>query len=468
MANPNNLIRPPVLNTPNPIPNPTVQLNEELDNRIAAICAQQCRIIVQSIINPNNDANYGTDQNIDDRYRNDLSELDKIPDIVRSLRDFSGNPMEFNSWKKSVDRVLQIYDSCKGTPKYYGILSVIRNKITGNADIALESYNTPLHWNCIVKCLSMHYADKRDLGTLEYQMTSLIQGRNTIQIFYQEVYTHLSLILNKIGCMEMSQESLRLLTQTYRDKALDTFVRGLNGDLPRLLGIREPADLPQALHLCLKLENQNYRTEYANKHQIHRQRQPPPLPIRNANTIHRQPFYPELTFQNFYQYRRPMNNMQQNAFQNRQTIPNINFRQNPQPRFQSHQPFQQNFQPQRPTAPKPQRPQPMEVDESIQTRNVNYQNRPRPFNQQQFNNKRPPSLSYVPPPHKQQRNFHIESTQDTSNVPNYQDEQAGNYNENEYEQLIQNQGIDEYAESYDQDQQDEISTQNFTDIHFLG
>lgn len=58
-----------------------------------------------------------------------------------------------------------------------------------------------------------------------------------------------------------------------------------------------------------------------------------------------------------------MNNMQQNASQNRQTIPNINFRQNPQPRFQSHQPFQQNFQPQRPVAPKPQRPQPMEVDE---------------------------------------------------------------------------------------------------------
>lgn len=64
--------------------------------------------------------------------------------------------------------------------------------------------------------------------------------------------------------MDIGREPISLLTQTYRDKALDTFVRGLNGDLPRLLGIREPTDLPQALHLCLKLENQNYRSEYAN------------------------------------------------------------------------------------------------------------------------------------------------------------------------------------------------------------
>lgn len=44
--------------------------------------------------------------------------------------------------RKSVDRILKIYDHLKGTLKYYGILSVILNKIVGHADIALESYNT--------------------------------------------------------------------------------------------------------------------------------------------------------------------------------------------------------------------------------------------------------------------------------------------------------------------------------------
>lgn len=49
--------------------------------------------------------------------------------------------------------------------------------------------------------------------------------------------------------MDISRESATLLTQIYRDKALDTFLRGLNGDLPKLLGILEPSDLSQALHL---------------------------------------------------------------------------------------------------------------------------------------------------------------------------------------------------------------------------
>lgn len=152
-----------------------------------------------------------------------------------------------------MERILKIYEPIRGTPKYFGILNVVRNKITGDADIALESYNTPLNWECIIKCLTTHYADKRDLGTLEYQMSSMIQGNNSVQEYYKQIYAHLSLILNKIACMEESEASIHLLTRTYRNKALDTFVRGLRGDLPRLLGMREPKDLQEALHLCQKL-----------------------------------------------------------------------------------------------------------------------------------------------------------------------------------------------------------------------
>jgi len=83
--------------------------------------------------------------------------------------------------------------------------------------------------------LTAHYADKRDVTTLEYRMTSLVQGNQSTADFYQQVYTHLSLILNKITCMEMGKESIDLFAKSYRDKALDTFFRGLKGDLPRLL-----------------------------------------------------------------------------------------------------------------------------------------------------------------------------------------------------------------------------------------
>jgi len=66
----------------------------------------------------------------------------------------------------------------------------------------------------------------------------------------------------------MSQESEHFVIKIYREKALDTFIRGLRVELPRLLAIKEPADLTSALHYCLKLENPTYRSN----HELQRKR----------------------------------------------------------------------------------------------------------------------------------------------------------------------------------------------------
>lgn len=470
MANPNNLIRPPVLNNPIPPAQPSTAVppaapsntfnTSELQSIVTSIVTQvlssQAKDLVRTYLNPNSELTTATDQTIEAQYRNNLSDLDKVPDVVRCLREFSGNPGEFSSWRKSVERVLQIYEPSKGTPKYYGILSVIRNKIVGNADIALESYNTPLDWKAICRCLTIHYADKRDLGTLEYQLTSLIQGRASVQEFYQQIYSHLSLILNKISCMEIGAESMRLLTETYRDKALDTFIRGLNGDLPRLLGIKEPVDLPQALHFCLKLENQNFRANYANNYHGNNKKpqyNPPPVPARKIQQPYfnrKETFYPDLAyfpkpgFRNYpngQQFARPFNQVQQ---------------------------LQQA--PQRPSAPKPQpRPEPMDVDQSIQTRAVNYANRPQPM---KYAGKRPPvdnSVRRPVHPQKMQRNYHI-NTDIEDNQPPQEQEYTDEYmeaqlqadSENSYDQTLA-----EYSDEYFGEQNLGSEINNLADIHFL-
>lgn len=196
MSNPNNLVRPSILNNPQPPgpnnpPNPQNPLNNPqmeaaIVNLVTQICRENCRSIVENILDPNADIIAG-DQIIEERYRENLNDMDKVPDIVRCLREFSGNPSEFSSWRKSVERVLNIYETQKGTPRYFAILNVVRNKITGAADSALESYNTPLCWEAILRCLTIHYADKRDITTLEYQLTTLVQGNSSVHDFYQEV-----------------------------------------------------------------------------------------------------------------------------------------------------------------------------------------------------------------------------------------------------------------------------------------
>lgn len=469
MANPNgDLLRPPILNIPNPPP-PLPNGNIDMD-RILRACVEQSRRTVREILNPNADIS-GVDQQIEERFRGELDDLDRIPDIVRCLREFSGNPGEFSSWKKSVDRVLQLYEASKGTPRYFGILNVVRNKIIGSADAALESYNTPLDWSCISRCLTLHYADKRDLSTLEYQMSSLIQGQSTVQDFYQSVYAHLSLIMNKLACMDMGRESLDIMTQTYRDKALDTFIRGLKGDLPRLLGIREPTDLPQALHLCLKLENQQYRTQYANAHmktdkamahpQYRNHGQPQvshhPLPTHNFQS------YSPARWQ-VQQYANQMTPRQLYAGNSPQLMPPRQFYTgNSPPQMPPRQFYTSNNIPQRPTMPKPQpRPEPMDIDRSMRTNTVDYVNRPGQGNR--FMEKRPLSQSYqVHRPQKMQRNFNIESEQEDS----HQGSQAVSYEETmeNYEDEEKLQPFEDYLEKY-YDRGD-TEADDFVDVNFL-
>jgi len=352
--------------------------NADLDQRIRRIIQEEFRSLNQNSLNdiPGDIAFDGSN----------LSDLDKIPDVVKTIREFAGDPATFTSWKKSVDRVLTIYDSLKGTPKYYGILSTIRNKIVGQADIALESYNTPLDWNFISKVLVVHYADKRDLGTLDYQMDCLVQGNQTISAFYQKVYEHLSLILNTLSNMGLHKDALAIMTQSYRQKALDTFIRGLNGNLPQLLSIREVTDLPQALHLCLKLDNINFRTQFANQSNYSHRQASRNGPQQNNNNGRKmnpnaKPFYPALAhipnpLNPSYTPRLP-------AFPPQSTLPppaspqqynaayqqQSNARFNPSPQAQNQQ---SKFPP--PTPPRQPRPVPMEVDHSIHSRMVNYQN----------------------------------------------------------------------------------------------
>lgn len=444
MSNPNNLIRPAIINRQD---NQAGQENQVTLN-MRDLQAEIRRIVTEAIqeqdinvVNNGRNPQIEQDQGIDPRHVAQLNDLDRIPDVVRCLREFAGQPGEYSSWRKSVERVLNIYKHLRGTPKYFGILSVVRNKIIGNADAILESYNTPLNWESIARCLTLHYADKRDVSTLEYQLTSLVQGSETIQDFYQKVYKHLSLILNKVSSMDIGQESLNLLTQTYRDKALDTFIRGLKGDLPKLLAMKEPTDLPKALHLCLKLENQNYRTNYANNKKFM------PIPSRNQPT-----FFPELAHipppqrpGKQFQRQFPIQTYRNNNYQNQGAFP----------KYTQYN----NYPPPRPLVQKP--PEPMDIDQSIRTHNINYMNRP---GNNGLYGKRPSPQH--PEARKQSRNFHLqaeannsEEKQETDDINRYLDRIQ--VEDESYEETL-----NDYMDRERNDKTD-YNNDNIDEIHFL-
>ena len=53
----------------------------------------------------------------------------------------------------------------------------------------------------------------------------MIQGNNTGQELYNKIHGHLSLILNKIACLDKSEDNIYLLTKNYINKTLETFCK---------------------------------------------------------------------------------------------------------------------------------------------------------------------------------------------------------------------------------------------------
>lgn len=274
---------------------------------------------------------------------------------------------------------------------------------------------------------------------MEHQLSGILQGNTSIDEFYANINHQFSLIVNKIKTEEYSTDTVEVLIETYRNRALDVFIRGLNGELSRMLMIQRPQTLPEAYTSCLEFQNLNYRNIVIHKKGFNNS---VVAPINQLNS------YPVYTQKKPVNFPVPQGNMVNIPAPQKNMVYNVQHQNNRITREP----------PPRPTGLKP--PTPMSVDPSIQTRQVNYINRPtiqqdnqihQPNNQWNYPNqqndqpafKREHSDQNIP--RKNQRIYHLE-TQD--------------------EEELYNQTINEMSDVDICDQEEEQEDEN-TELNFM-
>lgn len=320
----------------------------------------------------------------------DLNAIGKLPDCIKELQPFEGNPIHYVSWVHSVESILSDYQIVKNKPIYRAIIQAIRRKCRGSADAALTSYNIfDEDWQAIKNCLSLHYADKRDVQTLEHQLNQLRQKAMSIDEFYSKVNHQFSLIINKIKTESYSAETVNVLIETYRNRALDVFVRGLNGELPKMLMIMKPKTLPEAYSQCIEMQNTTYRSQVSLHPTGPQNKIQSPTGLQHSNFTN--------SSHNRFLSRKPQKSFSQPQYQPH-VNPFVNWRHG------QHRTAQQ---------PGPEKPEPMDIDHSTQTRrsfknfNHPWHNKRRAFSEQL-------RAGSSQRPIKQQRLFHIAEEADPS------------------------------------------------------
>lgn len=88
---------------------------------------------------------------------------------------------------------------------------------------------------------------------------SIMIGKKLRTVCPARTSNQLSLIINKAKAQDYSRKTSNVLLETCRNRALDVFIRGLNGELSRILVIQRPKNLLEAYRSCLETQIINLR-----------------------------------------------------------------------------------------------------------------------------------------------------------------------------------------------------------------
>ena len=233
--------------------------------------------------------------------------------FLSMVPEFTGQPETLTRFLKISDQLINkffIRDDPDHFDNTYLIHSIV-SKIKGDASAKLA--NHPLeNWEEVKKALKNLYQDKRDLFTLNIELTKLEQKNDTPFVYYEKINALLNLIQNCITLTYSGQASETLI-KYHQDLSLRVFLKGLNEPLSSLLVTKGPESLGDAFSMLTNEYqfSKNNTTSRPQAQKINFTQTPfrYALPPPTQNTWH---------FNNTNRFRTPSNTRQSSPFTPRQ------------------------------------------------------------------------------------------------------------------------------------------------------
>lgn len=186
--------------------------------------------------------------------------------IFETLPEFIGEREKYATWRTMVNTAMKLLADHPSSMRYFEALMIIRNKVKGAASNILNNYNTAFNFDAIIDRLDFTYADKRPLYVLEQELTVLQQNKLTMDEFYDKVNEKLNAIVNKINMSYKEKATAIAFVESMNQKALRTFITGLNNKKGELLYASNPSSLPEAYARLQTIINDQERINFANRY----------------------------------------------------------------------------------------------------------------------------------------------------------------------------------------------------------
>ncbi|XP_045769769.1 uncharacterized protein LOC123870486 [Maniola jurtina] len=203
--------------------------------------------------------------------------LDRINKSLKFLPNFDGNSHTLTRFINLADELVrsflnpaQEYDLSN-----LSLISGILNKITGSAARTISANGISDDWNKIKATLINSFSDYRDEIALITDLTYLIQGSDTVQIFYEKVQNLLCTLITYVELHDTVKTTVDVKRTLYQKLALKTFLKGLREPLGSRVRCMRPPTLQTALEFAkeeLNIIHLQNRTKFFQNYYKHTRR----------------------------------------------------------------------------------------------------------------------------------------------------------------------------------------------------
>lgn len=120
----------------------------------------------------------------------------RVPEPIRDLPLYDGNPNTLNSFITLVDQILSVIPGSQNSAYVKILNGTIWSKMTGAAAETLVNQGTPIVWEDIKTCLINKFGERRNKALLLRDLHEIKQNNDSIEVFYNKIINMQSKLIN--------------------------------------------------------------------------------------------------------------------------------------------------------------------------------------------------------------------------------------------------------------------------------
>lgn len=188
-----------------------------------------------------------------------MTEIKLIPnELYKILPCFDGNKRHLNLFLRKCEYIIDKFKSSELQNEY--LMHVVTSRLTGDAAALISERLDIRTWAEFKELLELHFGDPRSEECLAIELETIkIKHSESHTDFCARIQTVKSVLLSKVN--QISDQNLRISkTAIYNNTALQVFLYNLPENMVRVVRLKQPRTLEEALSIVL--EEVNFYDQY--------------------------------------------------------------------------------------------------------------------------------------------------------------------------------------------------------------